>query len=211
MNQKIYVVTKDKYSGHQITVGFFIFLNQDLYYDFGLINGSHNSYHKDGSQWRTSLATGDKPKRDGEHFPLVQFSGLFNLGTASISKNIIPKLPKAKKKYFNKYITYELDVESYPSNQINIVSELIEPDYLIPLPEQEQCYPPDSVSKIFKETKPWLILTILCHEHNLLIKANASTTTFNHYNERFTANKKGQSYSSELYSGKAFEIFSKEI
>lgn len=209
MSQKIYVVTKDKYSGHQRTIGFFMFLNQDLYYDFGLIEGSHNSYHQDGSQWRTSLATGGKPKKEGEHFPLAKFSGFFNLGTVCISKSIVPKLPKVKKKYFNKYITFELDLESFPSNQINIVSELIEPDYVFPFTESES--PPDSITRIFKEIKPWLIVTVLGHEHNLLIIPNETSMTVNHYNERFTANKKGDLYFSECYGGKVFEEFSKEI
>lgn len=210
MSQKIYVVTKGKYSGHQRTLGFFRFMNQDLYYDFGLLDGSHNSYHKDGSQWRTSLATGGKPKKEGDHYPLAEFSGFFNLGTVCFSKNIVSKLPKAKKKYFNKYIAYELDLEAFPSDQINIVSELIEPDYEIPLPEEEKCYPPDAVVKKIRETKPWVIITTLGHEHNLLAIPNNKSTTVNHFNERFTLNKKGQTYSSENYAGKVFEEFSKE-
>ncbi|MEZ9440847.1 hypothetical protein [Vibrio atlanticus] len=210
MSHKIYIVTKDKYSGHQRTLGFFRFQNQDLYYDFGMLNGSHNSYHKDGSQWRTSLASEGRAKKESEHYPLAQFIGFFNLGTACISKNIVPKLPKVKKKYFNKYETYEIDLESFPSDQLNIVSELIEPEYEIPLPASEKCYPPEAVVEVFKYNKLWLILTILGHEHNLLIVPNGKTTTVNHYNERFTANNKGQSYSSEAYSSKAFDMYSKE-
>lgn len=210
MSQKIYIVTKDKYSGHQRTLGFFRFQNQDLYYDFGMLNGSHNSYHKDGSQWRTSLASEGKAKKESEHYPLAGFVGLFNLGIACISKSIVPKLPKVKKKYFNKYFAYELDLEAFPSYQINIISELIEPEYEIPLLEKEKCYPPDAVVKIFKNNKPWIIITVLGHEHNLLVVPNSKTTTVKHFNERFTANRKGQSYSSEVYAEKAFDKFSKE-
>lgn len=210
MSQKIYIVTKDKYSGHQRTLGFFRFQNQDLYYDFGMLDGAHNSYHKDGSQWRTSPATEGRAKKENEHMPLAEFSGLFNLGTVCFSKNIVPKLPKAKKKYFNRYTAYELDLESFPSSQINIVSELIEPEYEIPLLEEEKCYPSDAVIKEFRETKPWLILTILGHEHNLLAIQNDKSTLVNHFNERFTLNKKGQEYSSENYAGKVFEELSKE-
>ncbi len=101
MNKKIYIITKDKYLGHQRTLGFFMFLNDDLYYDFGSIKGSHSSYHKDGSQWRTSLATtfatGKKAVKEGQHLPLVSFKGYLNLGVVYLSKNIIPKLHQVKK------------------------------------------------------------------------------------------------------------------
>lgn len=201
MSQKIYVVTKDKYLGSQRTLGFFRFLNNDLYYDFGLLDGSHYSYHKDGSQWRTSAVTDGKPVKEGEHIPLADFSGLFNLGTLCFSKRIIPKLPKVKKKYFSKYTALELDVESFSSEYINIVMELIEKGYDIPLPEGEKCLPPDAVEFIVDQTKPIVSLTVLGHDHNLLVIPNEKTITVNHFNERFTANKEGQQYSTENYSG----------
>lgn len=185
MSKKIYVITKDKYSGHQRKVGFFVFLKNDLYYDFGLINGSHNSFHKDGSQWRTNLITGEKAKKEGGHTPLADFTGVFNLGVAGISKNIIPKLPKVKQKYFNKkHITYEIDLDEYTSDQINIVSEIIEPGYTIPLTEEEKIYPLETEVKVFKETTPWLRLTIMDHDHNLLAKKNKTGVTVNHINDR---------------------------
>lgn len=211
MPKKIYIITKEKYSGHQRKIGFFVFLNNDLYYDFGLTDGSHNSYHKDGSQWRTSPVTGGKAKKEGGHTPLADFTGIFNLGIAGISKNIIPKLPKVKQRYFNKkHITYEIDLDTYPSDQINIVSEIIEPGYIIPLSEKEKSYPLESTVKTFDETNPWLILTTLGHDHNLLAKQNKTGVTVNHINDRFTLNKKGQEYSTESYAGSIFEKPSKE-
>ena len=210
MPQKLYIITKDKYSGHKRIIGFFRFQNNDLYYDFGSLKGSHNSYHKDGSQWRTSLATYEKPTKEGEHFPLSDFSGLFNLGTACISKNIIPKLSKVKAKHLN-CTSIEIDLNAFPSENINIVAELIEPNYVIPLPEKEQCTPPDALTHTYKESKPWLNLTILGHEHNLLAIPNETSTVVNHYNERFTLNKEGHNYSSENYAGKVFDEHSKEI
>ena len=208
MSQKIYIITKEKYSGHQRTLGFFRFLNNDLYYDFGLLNGSHNSYHRDGSHWRTSLVTRNKPIKEGEHFPLNNFKGLFNLGTVCISKRIITKLPKVKKKYFKKCLVYEIKTNEYPSNDLNIVCELVEPAFS--LDGSENSYPPDATVKIFKEVTPWVILTILGHQHNLLAIPKSYKTEVKHFNERFTLNKKGNSYSSESYSGKVFEEYSKE-
>jgi len=205
MNKKIYIITKDKYLGHQRTLGFFMFLNNDLYYDFGLIKGNHDSYHKDGSQWRTSLATGNKAIKEGEHYPLASFKGHYHLGTAYFSKRIIPKLPKVKKKYFNKYEAYEVDLASFPSEHINIVSELIEPEYEIPLPEKEKCLPPGAVSTTFKTKSTWIILTVLGHDHNLLMFPDEKVTHVNHFNERFTANKKGAKMKMENYAGKVFD------
>lgn len=141
---------------------------------------------------------------------MSNFSGLFNLGTACISKNIIPKLSKVKAKHL-KCTTYEIDINSFPSEHINIVAELIEPDYVIPLPEEEKCQPPDAVTYIYTENKPWLILTILGHDHNLLAIPNETGTVVNHFNERFSLNKKEHSYSSENYAGKVFDKYSKEI
>jgi len=211
LNQKIYVVTKNRYFGHRRTLGFFRFQNNDLYYDFGSLKGSHNSYHRDGSQWRTSLATRGKPKKEKDHIPLKSFNGLFNLGTICVSKNIINKFPKTKQKYYNKYITYEVDLDSFPSEHINIVCELLEPNYIIPLAEEEKCYPPEAVNKTFNTTNPWLSITLLGHENNLLIIPGETGFKVNHFNERFTANKEGQSYSSELYSGDAYDKYGKEI
>lgn len=205
MNKKIYIITKDKYLGNQRTLGFFMFLNNDLYYDFGLIKGSHDSYHKDGSQWRTSLATGNKAVKEGEHYPLASFQGHLNLGVACFSKRIISKLPKVKKKFFKKYETYEIDLNAFPSDYINIVSELIEPDYIIPLPEEEKCFPPDAVSTTFKTKNTWIIITILGHKHNLLIIPDEKVTHVNHFNERFTANKKGAKMKMENYAGEVFD------
>lgn len=187
-----------------------MYLNSDIYYDIASIDGSHNSYHRDDTQWRTSLATGSKPKREGVHLPLSEFSGYYNLGVACLSKSVIPKLPKVKKKYFRKYHTYEIDLESFPNDNINIVAELIEPDFTIPLSEAEKAAPPNAVSDTLKLRSPWLVITILGHE-NLLLAPTDTGFIVNHFNERFTANKKGQEYSSEQYSPAIFEENSKEI
>ena len=210
MHQKIYIVTKDKYLGRKRTLGFAQFQNQDLYYDLGSLKGSHNSYHRDGSEWRTSLATGGKAKKQGAHVPLRNLTGLHNLGVVMFSKSLIPKLPAAKDKYFKTGSYYEVDVEGLPSDQFNVVIELMEPGFEIETANTEMAYPPNAIIKEFKETRPWLILTLLGHSHNLLLSATDAHTTVNHFNNRFTANGNGLSYSSELYAGKAYEVFGQE-
>jgi hypothetical protein len=208
MNQRIYIITKDKYLGRKRTLGFFRFQNEDLYYDFGSLKGSHNSYHRDGSEWRTSLATGERAKKQGTHVPLREITGLYNLGVVMFSKKLIAKLPHTKEKYY-KDLFCEIDIETLPSDQFNVVIELMEPNFKIPETDSEMAYPPDASIKEFRETRPWLILTVLGHEHNLLISATEAHTTVNHFNNRFTANRKNQSYSSELYAGQAYEVFGK--
>lgn len=59
---KIYIITKNKYDGHCRTIGFIRDLGKNIYYDFfshdvqlkTKKDGSHYSYHEDGSIWRTS-------------------------------------------------------------------------------------------------------------------------------------------------------------
>jgi hypothetical protein len=208
MNQRIYVVTKDKYLGRKRTLGFFRFQNEDLYYDFGSLKGSHNSYHRDGSEWRTSLATGEVARRQAAHVPLRQITGVYTLGVVMFSKDLIARLPPTKDKYYRDSF-YEVDIERLPSDQFNVVIELMEPNFEIATTDAEMAYPPDAVIKEFREARPWLILTLLGHKHNLLVSATETHTTVNHFNNRFTANRNGQSYSSELYAGQAYEAFGK--
>jgi len=208
VNRKIYIVTKDKYAGRKRTLGFFRFQNEDLYYDFGSLKGSHNSYHRDGSEWRTSLATGERAKRQGSHVPLRNLTGLHQLGVVMFSKDLIPKLPSVKDKYYRE-LFYEVDLDALPSNQFNVVIEIMEP-YFDLTSNMQMAYPPDAIVKEFKETKPWLLLTVLGHEHNLLVSATNKHTKVTHFNNRFSANESGKSYSSELYAEKAFEMFGQE-
>ncbi|MDA0689626.1 MAG: hypothetical protein O2948_13385 [Proteobacteria bacterium] len=123
------------------------------------------------------------------------------------SKSLIQKLPATKDKYFRTGLHYEVDVESFPSEQFNLVVELMEKGFEIETTNAEMVYPPDAIIKEFKETKPWLILTLLGHQHNLLVSATDKHTTVNHFNTRFTANADGLNYSSELYAAKAYDVF----
>lgn len=210
MSKKLYIITQDKYSGHRRTLGFLRFLNNDLYYDFSLLKDNHTSYHKDGSVWRTSIITGEKPVKEEQKMPLADFKGLYNLGVVLLSKDTIPHMPKVKKKYFDKHETFSIDIESFPSETLNLIPEIIQPEYEIELPEKEKATPPNSISKTFTDFTPWVCITVLGHEENLLIEPREKGFIVNHFNERFTANKKGVEYSSESYGGQVFREHSKE-
>ncbi|MCJ7481871.1 MAG: hypothetical protein MUO31_02790 [Thermodesulfovibrionales bacterium] len=197
---KLFIITKNQYSGNQRKIGFFRFQNNDLYFDFGMFNGSHTSYHRDGSIWRTSPVTGGKAKKEDQRVPIGNFKGFYNLGVILFTKRSLSNLPMVKQRDFKKHITYEIDIESLPSPSINIVSELIEPGYIFPLPTEEFSPPPNAISKVFTELTPWISLTILGHPNNLLVVPGTDGFTVKHFNKRFSAGGKGNVYSHEAYS-----------
>ena len=98
MSKKLYIITKDEYDGAKRVLGFFEKRNNDLYYDIGSLNGSHNSYHKDGSEWRTTLD--GKKNKITTHIPLGDFKGFYPLSIEMFSKELLSSFPIAKiKKY----------------------------------------------------------------------------------------------------------------
>jgi hypothetical protein len=227
---RLIIITKNQYGGHQRKIGFFEFSNTganeySLYYNFGNLNGAHTSYHKDGNIYRTSPATGINPSTGTKKakfitnkIPLESFNGLFQLEIFSFSKNTIIDLPKIRQKYYkskecetNKI--YEIDIESFPSSTINIISELIEPGFEFNLPKHEICAPKNAVSKLFTELSPWINLTILGHPDNLLITLGEEEGyTENNFNKRFSATRYSENFNcyTEIYSDQALKIINKK-
>lgn len=199
--KKLYIITKEEYSSYRRKLGFFRFQNEDLYFDFGMLQGSHYSYHEDGTIWRTSPTTKCKAMKEEARMPIKNFKGLYNLGIILIAKNTLSNLKKVKQKDLNKNKIYEVDIESFPSNLLNVVPELIEPDYTIQLPEHEQCIPPKAEQIIIKDFCPWISLTILGYPDNLLVIPKGNGFAVKHFNKRFSANENGKKYSAEAYSG----------
>ena len=89
--------------------------------------GSHKSYHRDGNIFRTSPGTEGQPKLLGDHIPLADFRGWYQLGIGMITRNQISSNPcvKARDRKSENVLT-EVSLESYPSETINIVAELLE-------------------------------------------------------------------------------------
>lgn len=204
MKKKVYLISKQTVNRYKRTIGFFNFHNDSLYYSIGLLDGSHDSFHKDGSLWRTSLATNNKARRDGHSTPLKNFKGLTNLGVAMLSKDVLKKLPKVKNRYFKRNIIYQIDLDIFPLEFINIVVEIVNPNSIILTPYKEMIYPNKSINKIFDFGKVWLIITLLGHEENYLIKPEKQAFKVRHINKRFTANADGNNFIAEVYSKKAF-------
>lgn len=204
MSKKFYIITKDEYDGSRRVLGYFEKRNNDLYYDIGSINGSHNSYHRDGSEWRTTLD--GKKKKITEHIPLGGFKGFHPLGIVMFTKELLSSFPKAKEKHINKKLL-EIDFSRYPSDIINLVLEIIEPEKELAINE-DTVSPLNAVTTIRKEIEPWLIFTILGHDDNLLIKPDGNGYIVNHFNKRFSANEKNKEYYGESIP---IETYKKDI
>ena len=199
--KKLVLSTKQEVDGAQRKLGWFKRSSTDLYFEYGSIFfGSHTSYHKDGNIFRTSAATDNRASIIKKHIPLANFHGWFQLGISMIRKSSLGRQPCLKGKDQrggNK--TYLIDLEKFPSGTLNIVAELIEPAEEPLLKLQTLQPPPDAETRVFKHFKPWVVLTILGHDHNLLIRPAENGVSVEHYNSRFSASLLGQQYQYEAY------------
>jgi hypothetical protein len=127
--KKIYIVSKQRFDGHQRKIAFFQPQPKGLYFDLGgFFLGSHTSYHVDGNIFRTSPATENHPRPDGSHLPLDNFKGWYQLGTSMIKKDSISNKPMVRQRDIKKDIyILEIDLDEFPANTINLVVELLEP------------------------------------------------------------------------------------
>lgn len=200
MRKKICIVTKAKYDGERRSLGFITRLNNDLYYDFSMLKGNHSSYHKDGSEWRTSIATDQRAVKQKEHIPLGDFSGFYPLETSMLLKDSIPFLPKIRERDLKKSIIFEVDIDRFPSSALNIVLEIIEPNKSLQINEDTQP-PPNAVVSVIEDFSPWVIITVLGHEHNLLTVPTSTGFIAKHFNKRYSVNVEGGNYSYEAYDG----------
>ncbi len=193
--QKIIVATKQKINSFQRKLAWFEFRNNNLYFEIaGILEGSHNSYHKDGNIFRTRPATNNKPKPIKAHLPLEQFKGWYPLGPGMILKSSLNSSPKLKNRD-SKHLVYEIDINQFPSEALNLVVDILEPnrDDLLAC---DTMSPPHNAHIIkITTSKPWLIITILGHDHNLLISpydnGQSQGVTCRHINDRYSANRPG--------------------
>lgn len=159
--------------------------------------GSHVSYHKNGSVWRTSPAI--KKNKIGQYLPLDDFKGWYQLGTNMIQKSLLKGNPCVKKRERRKALTVqEVELETFPSEIINIVVEFIEPSYLESVSKDFKP-PKDAKTLVIDSIEPYIVLTILGHHHNLLIRTKEDGFAVAHYNNRYSINIKGVQYRFEVY------------
>ena len=200
--QRIIIATKQKIAGFQRKLAWFSIQKDDLYFEMaGILEGSHTSYHKDGKLFRTSPATDKRARFVTRYFPLAQFHGWCNLGLGMILKSSLNKNPCLKSRD-RKYQVNEFDIDQFPSDTLNVVAELLEPNRYDLLDTEEMRAPVGAHVIEVTTSHPWVIVTILGHDHNLLVcpySGEFKGVTCRHFNTRYSANRLGVSYSFEAY------------
>ncbi len=202
VKQKYIIATKQKISGYHRKLAWFSFHGNDLYYATSvIIDGSHSSYHKDGSIWRTSPATSKKAKLTKKHYPLCQLQGWFNLDFGMLLKSALCNSPELRNRDQKHQISY-VDIDEFPSETLNLVVDLLEPGRQELFLADDMLPPKDAQVIEIKSTDPWLFVTILGHDHNLLVSpydADFKGITCRHFNKRYSANAPGKRYGFEAY------------
>jgi hypothetical protein len=198
---RISFVSYEPVEGAQRKIAWFAWLPKGLYYDVGgLLWGSHISYHVDGNVFRTSPATGGRPRFQCRQVPLAAFTGWDQLGVAMIDKKLLARNPPLKardRKPGNAIV--QVPILGLETDTPNIVIELVHDSqrHLLQLPHVQ---PPPGASQ--HETRVGhlaIILTVIGTEAHLLAKPIADGVRVQHFNDRFTANAKGVTYTFEAY------------
>jgi hypothetical protein len=198
--KRFILATKQEVSGHQRKLAWFSFHKADFYFEIGsILEGSHSSYHRDGSIWRTSPVTNDKPRYVEQHFPLNLFHGWVSLGLGMLSKNTLPHAAELKQRDRKHQIQC---VDLFPSSTLNMVVDLIGSGHKKLLQTVERRLPEGAESYEFQKANLSIVVTVLGHDHNLLIRpydGEFKGVTCRHFDRRFTASPKGRQVEFEAY------------
>lgn len=200
--QKIVVATKQEILGYRRKLAWFSLHGRDLYFEMtGVPEGSHSSYHKDGSVWRTSPATNKRAKFVKKHYPVEQFQGWFRLGVGMLLKSALSHNPELKNRD-KKHEAHFIDIDKFPSEALNLVVELLEPNRRDFLRANDMQPPVDAYVVEITSSNPWILVTILGHDHNLLIMpyyGDIKGVSCRHINKRYSANPPGSQCAFEAY------------
>jgi hypothetical protein len=124
---RISFVTEEPFGGQQRKIAWFALQPKGLYYDVGgLFWGSHTSYHVDGNVFRTSPATGGRPRFHGRQVPLAAFTGWHQLGVAMLQRQLLamnPALKTRDRKAGN--VIREVPLAGFDTETPNLVLELV--------------------------------------------------------------------------------------
>jgi hypothetical protein len=181
--------------------GWFKQIGHHLYFDFGgLFMGTHTSYHQDGNVFRTSPATRNKPVLQDRHLRLKDFSGWYQLGMAAISKDLLDTNPALRPRDIRKDRLYEIDVDAFPANCLNLVVELISEDFWPHLRHPDIQAPQNALEIILPFGRMSVVITVLGHDENLVLTADETVFHVKHFNSRFSSSQEGVQYSVEAYS-----------
>lgn len=197
---KVILATEEEYDGAQRKLGWFMLLPNGLYFDMGLLRfGSHTSYHIDGNVFRTSPATGGRATLQGRHVRLDEFNGWHQLGVSALSLRHVVKNSPVKAKDRKKNRITSVSLKQFPADPVNVVVELVSDSYARFLDEPSLRPPTSAIGVSIRLGRVQVLLTLLGHEENQLIKFNDRGYTVHHFNSRFSANRDGVRYDSEAY------------
>lgn len=195
------IATHETIGGLSRKLAWFALQGKGLYFDIiASLCGSHTSYHVDGNVFRTSPATDLRPRFQGKYLPLDQFRGWHQLGLGMVSKNQLATSPPLNTKDQKPCNTVEMiPIDSLPAGSINLVVELLHRDlrHLLHRPEIQP--PEHAILKYIKFDDLLIVVTVLGHESNLLIRPFDNGVQVIHYNDRYSANRPGATYSFEAY------------
>jgi hypothetical protein len=193
--------TKEEYNGQKRKLAWFTREGKGLYFEVGsFFLGSHTSYHVDGNVFRTSPATYSRPRFQGLYTPLDKFSGWVQLGITMVSKDRINNNQplKGRDRKIGNLIS-EVELISFEANNINLVVELLHEDMYKFLNRPGIQPPEGAVIQTFKLGNLIILITVLGHNNNLLIRPLEDGFQVSHYNSRYSANAPGVKYTYEAY------------
>ena len=195
------IATLESLNGSQRKLAWFARQGKGLYFDIGpFFTGSHTSYHVDGSTFRTSPATNFRPRFQGKYVPLDEFRGWRQLGFGMVSKEQVARNPTVKlKDRPPKRILDTISLNMMPAETINLVVELLHRNMRSLLESQELRPPEHAILKCLELGDLLVVVTILGHDNNLLVRPTANGVQVSHYNARYSANRPGVTYDCEAY------------
>lgn len=182
-------------------IAWFALHGKGIYFDIvSSLCGSHTSYHVDGNVFRTSPATGLRPRFQGKYLPLSTFRGWHQLGFGMVSKNQLANSPPLKEKDRKRpNIVETISIGDLPAESINLVVELVHRDLRHVLGRPEIQPPEHALLKCIELGEFLVVVTVLGHESNLLIRPIHNGIQVNHYNDRYSASRPGETYCFEAY------------
>ena len=140
-----------------------------------------------------------KTRRIGKSLPLNEFSTWYQFGTTMFLKESITGYPCLKDRNIRKALKIiEVNLDNFPSKVLNIVVEIINPNNIDLLKLENLSPPTDAKTYVIDEVQPSIVITILGHDHNLLIKPQIGSFIVSHYNSRFSTNRKGVVFTYEV-------------
>jgi hypothetical protein len=92
-----------------------------------------------------------------------------------------------------------ISIDSLPAESINLVVELLHCDLRQLLSKPEIQPPEHAVLRCLELDDLLVVVTVLGHDSNLLLRPTTNGFQVNHYNDRYSANRPGVTYNFEAY------------